>query len=303
MTKNKDESFSIWDYLDEKNDGQKERYGDIPLERIRPNSFQPRKTFKKDALEGLAQSIREEGLHEPIIVREVKDPQSPFLFEIAAGERRVRACQILGYKTIKAIIKEIGDRQMKTIASIENIQRENLNCVETMNGYVILKEEFGNADGVAKHVGKDKRTVERYFKIHSEIYAMPEIAALFEKQAADIGYVTLENFAKVAPGIRQLQKSNRREFNAIFKRLAKRGIEASVPRLLIKFGKVKDTGSSHKNGFFRETEKELFLNIRVSKGNPPADDLQKDVKESVDTFMSLFSELCAVPPEPPREVQ
>jgi ParB family chromosome partitioning protein len=300
MTSNKDESFDVRDYLNENKDVRKERYGDIPLERIRPNPFQPRKTFRKDALEGLAQSIREEGLHEPIIVRKMKDPGSPFLFEIAAGERRVRACQILGYKTIKAIIKEISDRQMKTIASIENIQRENLNYVETMNGYVILKEEFGNAEGVAKHVGKDRRTIERYFKIHSEIYAIPEIAALFEKQAADIGYVTLENFAKAAPGIRRLQKSNRREFDAIFKRLAKKGIEESVPRLLMKFGEVKDTGSPHRNDFFRETEKELFLNIRLSKSNPLPEDVQKDVKESVGTFMSLLSSLCS---QPPKEVQ
>jgi ParB/RepB/Spo0J family partition protein len=299
-TKSKEGPFDVKEYLNESKERQKststERYDDIPLEKIRPNPFQPRKTFKKEVLEGLAQSIKEEGLHEPVIVREVNEPESPYLFELAAGERRVRACLLLGYKMIKAIIKEISDSQMKTIASIENIQREDLNYVETMNAYMNLKEEFGNAEGVAQHVGKEKRTIERYLKIHSEVYSMPEIARLFEKQAADIGYGTLESFTKIAPEIRRLQKANSREFNAIFKRLGKRGIEASVPGLITKFARTKGADSGHGNGFFRETEKELFLRIRLRKGELVSEDIQKDVKESVSTFMSRFSECC-----PPTE--
>jgi ParB/RepB/Spo0J family partition protein len=302
MTKSKDGPFDVREYLKEGNhetqqSAMLERYEDIPLDKIRANPFQPRKTFKKEVLEGLAQSIKEEGLQEPVIVREVKEPESPYLFELAAGERRVRACRLLGHMTIKAVIKQISDKQMKTIASIENIQREDLNYVETMNAYVNLKEEFGNAEGVAQHVGKEKRTVERYLRIHNEIYSMPEIAALFEKQAADIGYGTLEGFAKIAPDIRRLQKSNTREFNAIFKRLGKKGIEASVPGLIAKFGRItKGTDKGRGNGFFRETEKDLFLSIRVKKGEPVSEDVQKSVKEGVSTFMSRFSG-CCTPPE------
>jgi ParB/RepB/Spo0J family partition protein len=296
--KDKDGPFDVREYLKKGNhEAQQstvlERYDDIPLDKIRANPFQPRKTFNKENLEGLAQSIKEDGLHEPVIVREVKEPESPYMLELAAGERRVRACRLLGHKTIKAIIKQISDKQMKTIASIENIQREDLNYVETMNAYVNLKEEFGNAEGVAEHVGKEKRTVERYLKIHNEVYSMPDIAALFEKQAADIGYGTLESFAKIAPEIRRLQKANSREFNAIFKRLGKKGIEASVPGLIAKFGRHKATDKGQGNGFFRETEKALFLSIRVRKAEPVSGDVQKSVNESVSTFMSRFSECCS----------
>ncbi len=103
---------------------------EIPLEDIRSNPYQPRVIFDNDALEELANSIKEHGIIQPIIVKKgIKG------YELVAGERRTRAARLAGLKTIPAIIKEFNDVEMMEIALIENIERENLNPIEEARAY------------------------------------------------------------------------------------------------------------------------------------------------------------------------
>ena len=103
---------------------------EIPLEEIRSNPYQPRVMFDNDTLEELANSIKEHGIIQPIIVK-----KSIKGYELVAGERRTRAARLAGLKTIPAIIKDFNDVEMMEIALIENIERENLNPIEEAKAY------------------------------------------------------------------------------------------------------------------------------------------------------------------------
>jgi len=101
----------------------------LKLSEIKPNRFQPRRSFREAELAELMDSIREKGIIEPVIVR-----RSGSGYELIAGERRLRACQKLGQEKIPAIIRQAGDQEALEIALIENIQRENLNPIEESRG-------------------------------------------------------------------------------------------------------------------------------------------------------------------------
>lgn len=110
---------------------------EIALENIKPNPFQPRKHFDEEALNELANSIKEYGLIQPIIVLEKDD-----YFVIVAGERRFRAAELLGFESIKALICDASEEKLRELALIENIQRENLNPIELANSYKDLIEVY-----------------------------------------------------------------------------------------------------------------------------------------------------------------
>ena len=127
----------------------------IPLNRIRPCSLQPRKKFSPEALQELADSIKEQGIVQPLIVRE-RDG----FFELIAGERRWRASQLLGLAEVPVIVREADDRAVLELALIENLQRENLNPIEEAHGYSQLIEQFQlKQEEVAARVGKSRTVV------------------------------------------------------------------------------------------------------------------------------------------------
>lgn len=133
----------------------RERIQKVPLDRIRPCAFQPRKTFPEAALRELADSIREQGIVQPLIVR----PQGDF-FELIAGERRWRASQMLGLTEVPVIVRQADDRAVLELALIENLQRENLNPIEEARGYSQLVEQFQlTQEEVAIKVGKSRAVV------------------------------------------------------------------------------------------------------------------------------------------------
>jgi ParB family transcriptional regulator, chromosome partitioning protein len=132
-----------------------ERVQKVALGRIRPCSFQPRKKFSEEALRELADSIREQGIVQPLIVRE-RDGQ----FELIAGERRWRASQLLGLAEVPVIVRQADDRAVLELALIENLQRENLNPIEEAHGYSQLVEQFQlKQEEVAVKVGKSRAVV------------------------------------------------------------------------------------------------------------------------------------------------
>ena len=133
---------------------------------IKPNRFQPRRSFREAELTELMDSIKEKGVIEPVIVR-----RSGTGYELIAGERRVRACQKLGQEKIPAIIRQAGDQEALEIALIENIQRENLNPIEESRGYERLAREFSlTQEALAKKVGKERSTVANSLRL----LALPE---------------------------------------------------------------------------------------------------------------------------------
>ena len=136
---------------------------DIPLEQIESNPFQPRKTFQKEELSELRESLKASGLLQPVTVRPSPKGQG---YELIAGERRLRAASELGWETIPAVVKEMSDQQILTLALIENLQRSDLNPVEEAEGYEQLIRDFGHTQqSVATIVGKDRSTVANVLRI------------------------------------------------------------------------------------------------------------------------------------------
>lgn len=139
---------------EKKDDGEKVLY--IPLSSITPNPNQPRKSFDEDALNELAESIRSQGVIQPIIIEEY----APSKYSIIAGERRFRAAQIAGLKSIPSIIKSFGEIQRMEVSLIENVQRENLNPIEEAFAYQYLIQKSGyTQEEVANKVGKSRSAV------------------------------------------------------------------------------------------------------------------------------------------------
>jgi len=133
----------------------RERVQRVPLNRIRPSALQPRKQFSEESLRELADSIREQGIVQPLIVRARAD-----FFELIAGERRWRAAQLLNLPEVPVITREADDRAVLELALIENLQRENLNAIEEAHGYAQLAEQFQlTQEEIAAKVGKSRAAV------------------------------------------------------------------------------------------------------------------------------------------------
>ena len=129
-----------------------------PVENLKPNPRNPRRTYTETELTGLADSIRERGIIQPIVVRSARD--SDDMYEIIAGERRWRAAQRAGLREIPAIVRETSDREAFEIALIENLQRADLNAIEEAEAYeVLVREHALTQEKVAERVGKERSTV------------------------------------------------------------------------------------------------------------------------------------------------
>lgn len=125
---------------------------ELKISELRPNPYQPRKVFKDESLEELANSIKEHGVFQPIIVK-----KSIKGYEIVAGERRYRASKLAGLEKIPAIIRQFTDEQMMEIALLENLQRENLSAIEEAEAYRSMIENLGlTQEALAKRVGKSR---------------------------------------------------------------------------------------------------------------------------------------------------
>lgn len=135
---------------------------ELPLSQIRPNPYQPRQDVDPVALEELKASIRQAGLLQPVVVRARREGG----YELIAGERRLRACQALGWERIPAVKRDVDDRTVLTLALIENLQRDDLSPVDEARGYDRLLAEFSlTQQDVADAVGRDRSTVANALRI------------------------------------------------------------------------------------------------------------------------------------------
>ena len=139
----------------------------LPIEVLQPGKYQPRREIDPASLEELADSIRAQGIIQPIVVRTLqKNNASQETFEIIAGERRWRAAQIAGLHDVPAIVRDITDEQAIAMSLIENIQRENLNAIDTALGLKRLIEEFQMThQSIADTVGKSRVTVTNFLRL------------------------------------------------------------------------------------------------------------------------------------------
>lgn len=186
---------------------------ELNVSEIRPNPYQPRKVFADDKINELAESIREHGVFQPIIVR-----KSVSGYELIAGERRLRASKIAKKETIPSIIVEFDDKKMMEISLLENIQRENLTAIEEAEAYENLIEKLGyTQEELAERIGKSRPHITNMLRLLKLPY---EIREMIAKEQLSFGHarclVTLEdqdkaidiakNCIKEGLSVRQLEK-------------------------------------------------------------------------------------------------
>lgn len=154
----------------------------MPVEYLQRGKYQPRRDMDQDALEELAESIRQQGIMQPIIVRET----TKNVFEIIAGERRWRAAQLAGLDKVPVIIRDVPDNAAVAMALIENIQRENLNAMEEATALQRLQEEFQlTQQEVAQAVGKSRSTVTNLLRL---IQLTDEVKLMLEHGDLEMGH-------------------------------------------------------------------------------------------------------------------
>jgi ParB family chromosome partitioning protein len=138
----------------------------VPIELIRPSPFQPRRRFADPELDALAQSIREKGILQPLLVRPLPDDEA--VFELVAGERRWRAAQRVGMHEVPVIVRPLADSEVLEIALVENLQREDLSALEEAEAYRRLVDEFGRTQAsLAEAVGKSRSHIANTLRLLS----------------------------------------------------------------------------------------------------------------------------------------
>jgi len=193
----------------------RERVEKVALGRIRPCAFQPRKHFSEEALRELADSIREQGIVQPLIVRNRGD-----FFELIAGERRWRASQLLGLAEVPVIVREADDRAVLELALIENLQRENLNPIEEAQGYSQLIEQFQlKQEEVAAKVGKSRAVVANSLRL---LKLIPPIQDAIRDGMLSVGH------AKVILGL-----ANEKQQQQAAQRILKEGLNVRQTESLV----------------------------------------------------------------------
>ena len=159
---------------------------EIPLDRIRDNPRQPRTRIDADALATLAASIREHGVIQPILVTETLDG-----YQLVAGERRVRAARLAGLERIPAVVRQLADREQLELALVENLQREDLDPLESARAYQQLIDEFGfTQEALAERVGRARTTITntlRLLQLHPSVQAAVADGTVTEGHGRAIG--------------------------------------------------------------------------------------------------------------------
>lgn len=203
----------------------------IDVKEIKPNSSQPRKIFKEKEIAELSQSIKENGILQPLLVLKAETG-----FELIAGERRLRAAKLAGLEKVPVIIKKVTDREKVIMAILENVQREDLNCVEVALSYFQLINDFKlTQEELSKKLGKERSTVANFLRILKLPRAVLE---LLQKEILTFGH------AKVLAGDRESEETTRLANEAATKNLSVRELE----ELIKKKGKV----ARESNQFFNE---------------------------------------------------
>lgn len=173
---------------------------EVSLQQLRPNPYQPRKNFDEQSIQELAESIKQHGVIQPIIVRSVVKG-----YEIIAGERRYRASQLLGLTTIPAVIRSFSDQQVMEIALIENLQRENLNAIELALAYQGLMDQFSlTQEELSVKVGKSRSHIANFLRL---LQLPEEVKEYVSRGTLSMGHARAIVGVKDTTKVKQLAKS------------------------------------------------------------------------------------------------
>lgn len=220
-----------------------EGYREIPVAEVRPSPFQPRREIADEAVAELAASIRSEGLLQPVVVRK-KDSH----YELIAGERRWRAFQKLGLKSIPARIIAASDASSATLALIENLQREGLNPIEEALGYASLIRDFElTQEAASERVGKGRATVANALRLLS---LEREIQAFLSRGLLTPGH------AKVLLGLNEPE-----ERKLLAKRIIEGGLSVRATELEVKRLKEKKPGRPGGPGALNPSEQTVIRDL------------------------------------------
>ena len=235
---------------------------EIQLDKIKPGRFQPRSNFNNEKLIELTNSIKNQGVLSPILVRELGLNE----FEVIAGERRLRASINAGLKTIPCLVDQKQDQDALISALIENLQREDLNAVEEARGFDRLKREFGlTQEEVAKSTGKGRSTIANSLRILS----LPSLVLdMLSEGRIDRGHAKL--LASLDPT----------EADALAKKISDSGISVKDLSNLIK-------PKSKNKKTFKEKDKDT-LNIEVEMSESFGHKIQIDTKNKKAGKVSIF---------------
>lgn len=230
-------------------DVQKEEIIDIPLNELRPNPYQPRKTFDEASLQELANSIQQSGVFQPIIVRKsaVKG------YEIIAGERRFRASKLADKETIPAIVREFDEEAMMQIAVLENLQREDLNPLEEAEAYDMLMKNLKLTQvEVAERLGKSRPYIANYLRL----LTLPNLVKeMVQKETLSMGQ------ARTLLGLKEKTLILKLANQAVKENLTVRQLEQMVAEVNENQGKKaikKEKKAIDKPYYIRESEERLM---------------------------------------------
>jgi len=236
----------------------RERVQKVPLDKIRPSALQPRKQFSDESLRELADSIREQGIVQPLIVRPRGD-----MFELIAGERRWRAAQLLKLPDVPVIARDADDRTVLELALIENLQRENLNPIEEALGYSQLSIQFElTQEEISAKVGKSRAAVANALRL----LKLPQPVQDFIRQGQlSIGH------AKVILGLTDEKSQTLAAQRVVEESLNVRQTEGLVSKLLLR----------------REKEPVSRPTVAPPAGDPHVTDLEAQLREMFATKVKL----------------
>ncbi|SEN47364.1 ParB/RepB/Spo0J family partition protein [Paenibacillus sp. OV219] len=218
---------------------------EVPLSQLRANPYQPRKTFDDDAIKELAESIKQHGVIQPIIVRTVLKG-----YEIIAGERRFRASQLCGNPTIPAVVRNFSDQQVMEIALIENLQREDLNAIELSVAYQALMDKFNlTQEELSMKVGKSRSHIANFLRL----LALPEQI----KENVSRGTISMGH-ARAIVGVKEDARKRELAELTIANEWSVRQLEEAIKNLdQPAAAKVKPLPSKKQDPFIAEVEESL----------------------------------------------
>ncbi|PIE02118.1 MAG: chromosome partitioning protein ParB [Thiothrix nivea] len=199
----------------------------LPVEKIKPGAYQPRMTFDPGALQELADSIKAQGMVQPVVVRRMNGGE----YELIAGERRWRAAQLAEMHEIPAVIREIPDQAAAAMSLIENIQREDLNALEEATGLRRLIDEFGlTHQQTAEAVGRSRAAVSNLLRL---LELMPEVKDMLEQRELEMGHArALLALTNEQVQLQTAQKVVKRQLSVReTERLVKKILEGAVEKI------------------------------------------------------------------------
>ncbi|HEK9100838.1 ParB/RepB/Spo0J family partition protein [Bacillus pfraonensis] len=261
---------------------EEEKIQEIALTELRPNPYQPRKSFQKEAIQELAASIKEHGILQPLIVR-----KSIKGYEIVAGERRYRAAKEAHLETVPTVVRELNEQQMMEFALLENLQREDLNPMEEALAYQMLMDELNvTQEQLAKRLGKSRPYIANYVRLLT-------LPSFVQEMIAD-GNLSM------AHGRTLLTIKDEEQLKSLLKRIEKEGLnvrqlEQIVQQIHQRVSRETKKVKQERNIFFEEREtllREKFgtgVKIKETKKEKGKIEIEFFNKEDLNRILELLS--------------